>query len=1273
MRELYTPAKMGGREFHIADGSISFSRRELYVSVEPGQVVTDSFEIRCSQEGNVCGEVLSDNVVMECLTPSFRENGERIGYRVDAAGLSDGDEIRGSLIILSNRGEYRLPYHIYVSSPQILPFEENGGREKEGTLRDLSGIKNLTQFTELARMEWQEAVRLFYAERFTRLLKTPEDRLLYRGLSVRPGDPQNMEEFLLASGRKAPVTFSVDRPEIRMEILGQVDRTRAREQSAELIIRRTGWGLTRLEVTCEGRFLEAGTGTGERGDGLKGSPVRRGAVQMRLQEADFLGSEARVQIRIRTRFLHAGRNFGSLLLSGPYQQIRVPVEVLCHKRGRVNAGDTHGYGRQIMELTCDYEKLCTGRLEGVEFLRRAEVLIQRMEVHEPGAELPRLYRVHLLLMEQKVRQAVAELESTRRKLAGVGAGQVLPMSYAQYEGESDWIYCYRQYLNALARGDAAEITPRTVRAIRERHRKDPADWRIGLMMMELSGEYPAGSAARWSFLRRLYRAGSRSRILYLEAWEVLSHLPELAGRVEEAGRPRTEGDPFTLKVLRYGTSRGMLTPALAERILVMAERSRSFSPDLAWLLRTAWEQPSLSEYKDRILQTLCSMLIRGENTDSAWNGWYARGIAQGLRLSRLSDCYVRSLPEDYSGEIPEAVLKDLPSMGALSYRTRAILFRSLYNQREALPALWETGREEAAEFTRRELLAGHINEDLARLYSACLRDEEFRQLTWERFSDTERTRLVEASCTRQVRTTRIYMLKVILLYTSHAAQEERRLDNGTARLPVYGTHNRLFFEDAAGHRYAISVPYTLDAMMEEADDRSAAETELPLCLLCRSGVEEPEFSVTAANAGTCSRLLDLDERKGRQLAPAADRRLRTGLLRFYEEEGRTEEAAELLHRTDPVELTGAERADAVRILAATDPSAAMDWMLDFGDSGVDPGAVLAAACAAPQALYEEPAPRMLWRAVNDPRADADSPDRDAALSLLCGCLDGTSEELDRLRSLCGERSLETGDLTVRLLKQMLFTGETIPGQADLLDLLREEGLDRQDPRLFEAGVSAYCHRVFSEEKRTDPRIAACLLDRVRAGDKLPNICLLALLRDCAEEGGSHESENRPIVRQMLTELLQQDILFPFFRHFSGMNSRLDLYAGETVAEYCDRSGRSDARIRIHYALEQGGRRDVFATREMKRVYDSFYVSAFLLFYGEQIHYFITDDEAGRNIVESGTLERDLRIRADRQERFGRIDALSRAAARGERREALAEIEDYERTDILVRRIFHEES
>lgn len=1252
MRSLYTPARMAGQEFHIADGSVTFSRRELYISLQPGEVVTDHFQIRSSLEGPFCGEVFSDSVIMECLTSRFNAPQDRIGYRVDAAGLHDGDEVQGVIGFLTNRGEYRLPYHIYVSSPQMIPFGEEDAAAN-GALRDLSGIMNLQQFADLARMSWDQAVRVFYSASFPRLLKTQEEKILYKGLSVYPGNEQNVEEFLLAAGRKVPAAYSVQPKEIRMEILGRIDRANAQEQTVRLQIRRDGWGYTKPEIICAGRFLEEAS---------------RRTQRRVLTEADFEGDEAAVEIRILTRRLHAGKNFGAVILRCPYQEIEIPVEILCRRKNAREGRKSGSISRFVFELTQIYEQLCVGKLEGPAFLQRAELLIQRMELQDPGAELPRLYRAHLLLMQKKVRQAIAELENVRRKLAGVAAGEVLAMGYVQYPDESDMLYCYRQYLTALARDDAAEITPRAVRAIRERHRRHTGDWRIALMLMELSGEYPAGSEARWSFLRRQYLAGSRSPILYLEAWDLLAQAPGIIGRAEEAGRRRAQGDPFTLQVLRYAAKRGLMTADAMQRVIELAQKSRGFSGDLAGLLELGWQADLPEDMKEEILRTFCMMLIRGDMADSRYHVWYARAVAQGYRMTRLSDMYLRSLPEDADGPIPEQVLADLPEVGAIGYRAKAHAFRYLYEQRESHAQLWEQECGTIASFLSQQLREGHMNADLAKLYAACREDARLREQTAEQWPQNLRDRLTEASYTVEIRTTRTSMSGLILLYENYDTSEVRVLDNGVCRLPVFGDHNRFFFEDTSHNRYAVSVPYACDRMMQPAGAEAMPAESLPLFLLQISGAETDSFRVRKDNEAACVQLLDADDAEGSPLSEEIRGRIRRELLAYYEQSGQQTDPEKgrdlLLIHTDPVDLTVAERAAGIRTLSASDPAAAMDWLLDFGDSQTDPRAVLAAAEAvSAEGIPEEIGVRMIWRAVQK------CPDAGGGvLEMLAQSLTGFSEELEELRGRCIEAGVPHAKLTGAILRQQLFTGEILPSQDGILEEAYTERADGE--KVLEAALTAYCHHAFTEELRLGSFTGQLLRDRMGSGTPTGTICRLALLRDLSEEA-SLSGPDRTLARDLLGSLLQEDILFPFFRRFAGMNSRLDLYAGETLAEYCDRSGRQDAHIRIHYALEQDGKRDVFASRDMKCVYDRFYVSSFLLFYGEQIHYFVTDDEAGRNIVASGTLERDAQIRSDRKGRFGRIDAISRDCARGLREEALAGMEEYDRLDAVVRRVFHE--
>ena len=103
--------------------------------------------------------------------------------------------------------------------------------------------------------------------------------------------------------------------------------------------------------------------------------------------------------------------------------------------------------------------------------------------------------------------------------------------------------------------------------------------------------------------------------------------------------------------------------------------------------------------------------------------------------------------------------------------------------------------------------------------------------------------------------------------------------------------------------------------------------------------------------------------------------------------------------------------------------------------------------------------------------------------------------------------------------------------------------------------------------------------------------------------------------------------------------------------------------------ERAGRQEPFRAREMKEMLRGFYVSSFYLFYGEQLHYFITDDAQEKNITESGTISRDLRISTEGTDRFGILDSLTALAAAGRREEALEGLSRYRLQRALTEELF----
>ena len=99
---------------------------------------------------------------MECLTPQFEGEEVRIRYQFHSNGLIEGDIVKGDFFLICNQGEYNLSFVVSVSR---LYADTSAGR-----------IKNLNDFTGLAKSSAQEAYHLFYSGHFKNILKPSEVR-----------------------------------------------------------------------------------------------------------------------------------------------------------------------------------------------------------------------------------------------------------------------------------------------------------------------------------------------------------------------------------------------------------------------------------------------------------------------------------------------------------------------------------------------------------------------------------------------------------------------------------------------------------------------------------------------------------------------------------------------------------------------------------------------------------------------------------------------------------------------------------------------------------------------------------------------------------------------------------------------------------------------------------------------------------------------------------------------------------------------------------------
>ena len=175
---------------------LEFSDISLELSLKQGETAEGSFIVYAPGDVPVEGWIVSSQIRMECLAEEFIGIKETIPYRFSAKGTEPGDIVEGAFFIVTNYGEYELPYRVEIENDEI--------ESSVGT------IKNMFHFTNLAKENWEEAVKIFYSPRFKNIFSGGLDRQYYsayKGLSAVYGNERNMEEFLLEINKKQRVEF----------------------------------------------------------------------------------------------------------------------------------------------------------------------------------------------------------------------------------------------------------------------------------------------------------------------------------------------------------------------------------------------------------------------------------------------------------------------------------------------------------------------------------------------------------------------------------------------------------------------------------------------------------------------------------------------------------------------------------------------------------------------------------------------------------------------------------------------------------------------------------------------------------------------------------------------------------------------------------------------------------------------------------------------------------------------------------------------------------
>lgn len=722
--------------FDYENGSLDFSCTKLELTLYRDERVEGSFKVYGPKGRLTKGQVYSSERRMQCLNKEFVGEEEEISYIFDATGLEEGDVLKGEFIFLSNQGEYYLPF---VATIAYHTMESS-----------LGVIKNLFHFTNLAKSNWAEALRLFYSPDFSFVFSGSDKQYyqLYKGLSVYKGNEQNMEEFLLSINKKQKIEYILGETEIRIE-----EPVEGGEYG--FLITRNGWGYTRLSVSSESGLL---------------FPQKEVYT-----DDDFLGNGCKVRFYVCTDRLHAGKNFDTLVIRTPYDTYSVSIEIEVGARP-IHGGKQRAKKQLTVQLMEFYQAFRLKKIGTATWLKETQKLVEQLIVLDDKDALARLFQAQLLISQERYNEAQWILEH---------AAQMMDS-----ETQDDPVlWAYQLYLTTLSNRD--EIYTNDIAEQVEDLYKQYGDWRIAWLLLYLSEEYNRSGSKKWMFLEEQFKRGCTSPMIYIEALLLIHMNPTLFMKLSD----------FEIQVMHYAARKEVLSPDMIAQLQCLVPREKEFSKVLLDILIAAYKKKPERE----TLSAICSLLMKGGKTDSKYFVWYEKAVEEGLRLTRLYDYYMLSFDADRHTPIHKMVLMYFSYHSDLDYEKNACLYVDIHGRKDELSELYLTYLPQIEAFVEEQICKRHMNANLAYLYKHFFQERMVNEETAGALADL--------LFMHQIRAEDDKFTRVIVRHPLKKGEEVYPMNGGKAIAPLYGQDCTILFEDSELNRFTGQGRYIMEKFM----------------------------------------------------------------------------------------------------------------------------------------------------------------------------------------------------------------------------------------------------------------------------------------------------------------------------------------------------------------------------------------------------------------------------------------------------------------------------
>ena len=938
-----------------------------------------------------------------------------------------------------------------------------------------------------------------------------------------------------------------------------------------------------------------------------------------LTHDDFIGKTYLYEYIIDASAMHAGRNFGRIYIDGVYQSFTIDITAGVRDDDGSISGiavtkDIKECMVGIMELYTNFrlKRIVTGvwANETISILNHLHALM-------PDEHMYELMKAQAFIINRQRQEAKWILDDFKHSNPDKKAP----------------IWGYYLYLMTLLEREPSYIDNMT-HEVELIFYENPDSVLLFWVLLFLRNQYFDDNAGKLKDIKYWVLRGCSSPYLYIEAYYLISQDPYLI----------KELSVFELRILSWAVKKKALTKELAGAIFEAVDLAGGFDNRVYELLTAAYEICPEAEY----VGIICSYLIKGHKNDTCFHKWFELGIENKLRLTGLYESYLITMDDRQISPVPKIIQMYFSYDNKLPYRKLAVLYNNIIAAKETEPEVYHKYRKAMGRFAMDQAQLRHIDDNLAVLYEDMLELGFINEELSAAFSDIIYTHKLIVFDKRIVRA---------IIYQNEMKEPQIvPVTDQCAYFELFSNDYVILFEDSRGYRYVKSISYRLQRLMD-------AEKYLDRCISLSP--DRPQYIVshfnnvrdysdfTKGDLKLFKPVFYSESFSDSYKAVMGYRILKYCQLHDYEDYVRP-----FLQSIDFDILQKDARKYLIDMLVSNRLyEKAYDMAMEYG---IDMLAAASQVVLCENALKVQHVDDdfMVQLAISAFKTGKYS---DLVLKYLCENYTGPTDELINLWHAADKFSISSMKLDERILEQGIYT-QIEPEK--ISDIFMEYYKRAGNEKLILAYISLVAHGYLHSGGCKADFIFDIIEKRFIGNRTLNDACQLALLKYFAEKTDITQAELE-IEDTLLKYYIYNNMYFDFFARLDYRLLKKYFIYDKAFLQYESTPG---AHVVLHYSRDEDG--EEFNSEDMVEMYDGIYVKAFVIFFGELIRYYITEEHDNSiEVKESNRLTCNNIPGDNDHSRYNLINEMIISDTLSDETTLKSNIDEYKRLDAATKQLF----